>query len=107
MQVLVHLVRLERIRRLVEMMHRAPRALLATLPRLWAKLSSRNAQCVLQAILEAPRMLETLLADAPAQRALQGNIYPGVPAQHALWEPTQRQQLRLSAQLALLAHIKL
>ena len=84
MQVLAYLVRLERIRRLQEMMHRAPRALLATLPRLWAKLSSRTAQCVLVAILEAPRMLETLLVDAPAQRALQGNIYPGVPAQHAL-----------------------
>ena len=107
MQVLAHLVRLERIRRLMEMMHRAPRALLATLPRLWAKLSSRNAQCVLLAILEAPRMLETLLAAAPAQRALQGNIYPEVPAHHALQAPTQRQQLRLSAQLALLASMAL
>ena len=110
MQVLAHLVRLERIRRLVEMMHRAPRALLATLPRLWAKLSSRNAQCALLATLEAPRILEALLVAAPAQaasRALQGNIYPGVPAQHALLEPTQRHQLRLSAQLALLASMAL
>ena len=50
--------------------------------------------------------METLLVAVPVQaasRALQGNIYPEVPAQHALQEPTQRQQLRLSAQLALLA----
>ena len=44
-----------------------------------------------------------LAVPVQATLALQGNIYPGVPAQHALWEPTQRQQLRLSAQLALLA----
>ena len=107
MQVLAHLVPLERIRRLVEMMHRAPRALLDTQRQEQARLSSRNAQCVLLAILEAPRILETLLVDAPAQRALQGNIYPEVPAHHALLEPTQRQQLRLSALCALLASMAL
>ena len=64
----------------------------------------------LLAILEALHTLAQPQLAVPVQaaaRALQGNIYPEVPAQHALQERTQRQPLRLSAQLVLLALIKL